>query len=199
VRSGGEKGDVPCGDTSPCVGWVEEEQISLPFVSNEDDAILCPSCVFNPPGGVIFSAPSTALNRVPNDAQGLPPVLSPFSNFFKAENKSNLSVSALELQLIEVTDANTETQTILKALTRSVAESVGLSMTDVNTDSEILKQLSQFLQHEDASRPAVNVFLEVFRICMRDKWLAVSGVGHPGTFVLGAAHSPFRTSTTLFQ
>ena len=68
-------------------------------------------------------------------------------------------------------------------------------------DGAIMSKLLEFLQQEHSketsSAAAAAVFLETFRVHLRDRLLSRLGTLAPVAY--GASHSPFKSTTALYE
>jgi hypothetical protein len=170
----------------------------------------------NPPGGVIFSAPATLLARTtpPPLLAGLGALLARAQDNPASTSSSGPSPGKLLLADLVGLEASGGSSVASSASISTLALAVEVALLDLqlhpsrsgrNTDyasEEVVRRLLQFLQQPDTSShssSALKVFLEAFRICLRDAVLNRNGMGGLRHFVYGASHSPFKKTTALYE
>lgn len=178
---------------------------------------ICESCVLNPPSGVIFSLPASQLASSPGEL--LPAALAPFEQLLAAARGSGAGGPGLGLSdLLRMEAAPALALASANALLGGVARVVHEAAQhphlrpasswdqDDHRDSSgeqqeaALQALLLFLQGQTAAgADAGPVFLEVFRLAVRDIVLDGSAARGLGPLVHGASHSPLQSTTALLE
>lgn len=217
MRASGHSGLLP----SHSAGWTGDEEVTLALsgegavagadtetADSDSSSTLCASCVFNPSSGLIVVAPTTLLRgqtRSWEQEQAVP------SLEFSAESLLSLGdvlPAALVDGVVAVSPSSVllarakRTRQAIEVAVRHVGdygregmESVGVSVSDLESLRGVLSELQREEVEEGADSPGV--FLEVFYITLRD--MALGGAGSWAPFVFGASHSPFRRTTALYE
>jgi hypothetical protein len=195
--------------------------------NSEAVAEMCLSCVFNPPGGIILSVPAVHLHSTRSSSSSqLPAFLSSLESLLLPSSSSSSSSSSstaggeaargdmptlADLQRAESSAESSGARRTLLAVEVAVRDRLQSAPDSTIEDTATLTDLLQFLQRDDVlgstgvhsadsdsdSAAAVFVFLEVFRVSLRD--VLLEGAGSLAPLVFGASHSHFERTTALYE